>query len=551
MVQVVPTFTKRIPPGAAGAGTLQALMEREKAAAAAKNAAMQPQQIQSPWQGAAQIAGVIGAGIREGRADKQEAAARNELANIMAGIKSGQASPEQIAMVQQIAPDVAAAYMEANNSWQNNEAQRRSAEMIAKSGDETQQRIAELVAATSRANTGDTITGQKDVANIQTKSAEQISREDNETAERIKRGETVSAEAIAQLRASTDMSLGKLRASTDTNIAELGAETDIATNAATNAANRAMNTEDATTSLATNAATNAANRAMNTEDATTALGVADKNVAGNIRTANIGAANDLAVADLQNQGARNLQTQKQETYRPPTPEDLAKWPDVAKRPADYKINVLTGAPELIRPTTGSPIDMAKFEGETRGQLNSIDSALNNMTKALQLAPDVIPSALGQTAADWASYVPAGFKSEEVQKKVDATKRFFQLVESDAMIRMANQLKGSTALGEIEKYIRIFADPNASAKVKMDSAQSFINILQKERELASGQLKGLTGADTAPYQYTDPDAAPAGSGAVGSMLNGMGAGAGVANSVAIEDMDEEELRRLAGQPPLRR
>jgi hypothetical protein len=66
--------------------TLKALEARAKAAAEASSTAMQPQQITSPWQGAAGMLDVVGARMNENRVNAAEVSGRQELANTMAGI---------------------------------------------------------------------------------------------------------------------------------------------------------------------------------------------------------------------------------------------------------------------------------------------------------------------------------------------------------------------------------------------------------------------------------------------------------------------------------
>ena len=112
MAQTISTFSKRIPPGTAGAGTLQALMERQQQAARQKEAAgAMPGPITSPWQGAAHIGNIVAAGINEGRANKQQDEARQALAQIVAGVDPNVgASKEQLAEMEYIDPVLAKQY---------------------------------------------------------------------------------------------------------------------------------------------------------------------------------------------------------------------------------------------------------------------------------------------------------------------------------------------------------------------------------------------------------------------------------------------------------
>src|SRR6187399_2667146 len=129
MAQTISTFSKRIPPGTAGAGTLQALMERQQQAARQKEAAgaaLGP--ITSPWQDAAHIGNIVAAGINEGRASKQQDEARQALAQIVAGIDPNTGpSQEQIADMEYIDPVLAKQYRdEAFQTRRDAEAHKRA-----------------------------------------------------------------------------------------------------------------------------------------------------------------------------------------------------------------------------------------------------------------------------------------------------------------------------------------------------------------------------------------------------------------------------------------
>jgi hypothetical protein len=78
--------------------TIKALQERQKALQDEAAAQMAPREMGSPWQGAAQIAGVIGSRIQEARAANDEQAGRQRFAELLAGGLSDQEIGEAITL---------------------------------------------------------------------------------------------------------------------------------------------------------------------------------------------------------------------------------------------------------------------------------------------------------------------------------------------------------------------------------------------------------------------------------------------------------------------
>lgn len=99
--------------------TLKALALRRAKAAEEQTAAMAPRQIASPWQGAAQIAETVGAGIREGRVAAEEQAGREQFAQLL----SGGLTADEMGQAMILDPDIAMKYQE--NTWKT-EADKRA-----------------------------------------------------------------------------------------------------------------------------------------------------------------------------------------------------------------------------------------------------------------------------------------------------------------------------------------------------------------------------------------------------------------------------------------
>lgn len=112
--------------------TLKALQQRRAEIQAAQEAAMAPRQISAPSQGWAQIADVVGGGIREARAANEETAARQRFAELMAG----GLSQEEMGEAMGIDPDIAMKYQ--THQWDveqaDREAQARRDELVQKHG---------------------------------------------------------------------------------------------------------------------------------------------------------------------------------------------------------------------------------------------------------------------------------------------------------------------------------------------------------------------------------------------------------------------------------
>lgn len=91
--------------------TIKAMQQRRAHMAQMMETAMAPRQIDSPWQGASQIAEVIGGGIREARASNEENAARQRFAQLLAG----GLTPDEMGEAVSLDPDIAMKYQE--NAW--------------------------------------------------------------------------------------------------------------------------------------------------------------------------------------------------------------------------------------------------------------------------------------------------------------------------------------------------------------------------------------------------------------------------------------------------
>lgn len=110
--------------------TLDALMQRQKEIALRQRAsAAAPRDMQSPWQGAAYLADILGDKLEAGRVDKQLAQGREQFAQIMGGVDwagGGGPTGEQAAQMMQIDPQ---AGMQLYQSLAELAAQRRAREL--------------------------------------------------------------------------------------------------------------------------------------------------------------------------------------------------------------------------------------------------------------------------------------------------------------------------------------------------------------------------------------------------------------------------------------
>lgn len=107
MARIASTTSAGVDLGPTGGLTLDALMARAKAQAELQQQAMAPRVIQSPWQGAAQMAQSFLAGHRERQAEQELAQGRAALAQIMSGVDpmTG-ANSQQLGQAYQLDPDL-------------------------------------------------------------------------------------------------------------------------------------------------------------------------------------------------------------------------------------------------------------------------------------------------------------------------------------------------------------------------------------------------------------------------------------------------------------
>src|SRR5580765_6112193 len=81
--------------------TIKALQERQKALQATVEQQAAPREMSSPWQGGAQLLGVLGAKLNEGRAQEQEMAGRKRFAELL----SGGLSPDELGEAMTLDPE--------------------------------------------------------------------------------------------------------------------------------------------------------------------------------------------------------------------------------------------------------------------------------------------------------------------------------------------------------------------------------------------------------------------------------------------------------------
>ena len=190
---------------------------------------------------------------------------------------------------------------------------------------------------------------------------------------------------------------------------------------------------------------------------------------------------------------------------PLTPEDAAKWGGDVANPANYYIDQKTGKPTLIDPSTFSPAEQEKRTYDTKSKINAIDGGLDELNRALEIAPDVTKwGEYGRTAY---SLLPEKMQWQSYADTANATKRFDQITQSNAIKRMTAELSGSDTDKDVQRFVGIMADPNASLELKRQTISSMIATLQRERGVTRERLKGITGEDAGEYKYTNPDVLP--------------------------------------------
>jgi hypothetical protein len=230
---------------------------------------------------------------------------------------------------------------------------------------------------------------------------------------------------------------------------------------------------------------------------------------------------------------------------PLTPEDAAKWGgDVAKNPANYYIDQKTGKPTLINPSTFSPAEQEKRTYDTKSKINAIDGGLDELNRALEIAPDVTElGAAGRAGYGLSGYLPESMVPENLAKTANATKRFDQIMQSNAIKRMAAELSGSDSDKDVSRFVTLMADPNSTLTQKRQMISSMIATLQRERGVTRDRLKGITGQDAGEYKYTNPDVLPGGTTTPPPADGGGGAAA------PAEDYKEGDVVSSPGQPDL--
>jgi hypothetical protein len=181
---------------AAKGSTIKALQQRRAEQQAAIESAMQPRQIASPWQGAAQMADVIGGSIREARASNQEAAARDQFAKLLAG----GLTPDEIGQAMQLDPEITMKYQE--HTW---DTEAKKAEQDALNVRELQKHGWDVDAATARVQAERDAATQAQGATMEQQKQGQgftaAQQEDTQAEARLKAQQDVIAKADADAQA--------------------------------------------------------------------------------------------------------------------------------------------------------------------------------------------------------------------------------------------------------------------------------------------------------------------------------------------------------------
>jgi hypothetical protein len=218
----MPTISTTTPPqkNTVKAVQLKALEERQKAQELAMAKATQYQQIESPWQGAANMLNSFFTARKGSALQAQEDAARNELAKIRAGFGPEGPTMAQIQQVGQYDQD-AADKMQADLLQRNFTTKEREAGQTYQTTREEDQQAEDMK------RLGITEGGLNTRQESQIKSQQQIA-EDNRIAEKVRLG--------LQLTSQEQIAANRIAAEKEAN--ELSAKTQLATNANTVDASR-------------------------------------------------------------------------------------------------------------------------------------------------------------------------------------------------------------------------------------------------------------------------------------------------------------------------
>ena len=421
--------------------TLKALALRRQEAAEAQTAAMAPRQIASPWQGAAQIAETLGSGIREGLAASQEQAGRSRLAELLAG----GISPEEMGEATILDPDLAMKHQE--HAWQA----------------ETQKTTEENLRARELMKHGWDVDAATERARVEKEQQERLFGQQDVTREDEQAAAAETAKTLAETQ--------KTKAEQDAAIADAAAQRDAA-----------LKPEFAQIDAAVTAGT------MTPEDAATQK--------------------DL----LKRKAEADIAQSTPEQIGPMTPELAAKWGIPERDRGKYKVNETTGEPELINPTAGGA-QAEKNIWDTKETIVRIDADLNKLDQAFELAPKMLTGAVGEYIANFAAKggemgkdfaASVGSKFGVDREAIDATLRFYQLMDDTAISEMTTRLSGATAAQEMNKFIQILSNRGTSPTQKQKAIDDFKRTLLTERGMRNERLIS-SGAPAEPdYTYTSSE-----------------------------------------------
>jgi hypothetical protein len=213
---------------------------------------------------------------------------------------------------------------------------------------------------------------------------------------------------------------------------------------------------------------------------------------------------------ISDKAAADLASKAPDQWTAVTPEIAAQYgpgSPIAKNPGLYHVNTKTNDVELIDPNQFTAAEQEKRSTDTKTKLTTIDVGLDALNRAMELAPEVTEfGAAARPVYDAAGMLPESWtEGTPFKKTADATKRFDQIMKSNAITQMATQLSGTDSDKDVQRFIEIMADPNSSLTLKKQTISNMINRLQKERLTQSDRIKGITGEDVGEYKYTNPDA----------------------------------------------
>lgn len=190
--------------------------------------------------------------------------------------------------------------------------------------------------------------------------------------------------------------------------------------------------------------------------------------------------------------------------------------EAAKLTADYNAGRFgpVGSPEAkailadaIKKETSPPPQTASniaAKAKLSDELLQTRSTLNDLDEALKLAPDVFEGRLAKVRMNAVLAAPGQFDPETV-RQAQATQRYFQIMDMNAITTMSRTLSGADSDRDVSNFLQILADPMTPLNNKRIQIQNMI---------AKGKAREKAQADYVSEANGDPNVGTGGAGGDG-------------------------------------